>query len=123
MTDYMNGHLTAFACPLPTDPRKAQRVKLMEEAGEAFAAAQTLEKYESLSFTEIAFDCNEHGLKRDDVLLHSQWHQQKKGDLANELADVIQCCVNLAAIHNITSNRLNDALDACRRRNENRGRC
>ena len=29
MSDYMDGHLTAFACGLPTEPRKAQRQAML----------------------------------------------------------------------------------------------
>ena len=34
MTGYLDGRVTAFACGLPTEPRKAQRCKLMEKAAD-----------------------------------------------------------------------------------------
>lgn len=105
MSDYMDGHLTAFACELPTEPRKAQRCKLLEEAAEAFAAAQGMEPYEDVDFDG---DTDLRG-----CMVY---------DLANELADVIQCVVNLAAIHGISPDELDAAMERCRERNRERGR-
>jgi len=105
MTDYIGGRVTAFAGQPVTKPRKAQRYKLLEEAAEAFAAAQGMEPYEDVDFDG---DTDLRG-----CMVY---------DLANELADVIQCVVNLAAIHGISPDELDAAMERCRERNRERGR-
>lgn len=105
MSEYIGGRVTAFAGPPVTEPRKAQRCKLLEEAAEAFAAAQGMEPYEDVDFDG---DTDLRG-----CMVY---------DLANELADVIQCVVNLAAIHGISPDELDAAMERCRERNRERGR-
>lgn len=100
MTDYIGGRVTAFAGPPVTEPRKAQRCKLLEEAAEAFAAAQEVDA------------ARDAGMPAVEVEM----------DLADELADVIQCVVNLAAIHGISPDELDAAMERCRERNRERGR-
>ena len=102
MSVYLEGHLVSFTAPLPDERRKAQRVKLMEEAAEAFEAAHVMEDVE----LEEGYDASYERL-----------------DLADELSDVIQCCVNLADVHGIGPDELMAALDRCRDRNHGRGRC
>lgn len=43
--------------------------------------------------------------------------------LADELADTIQAAVNLAAAHGITPEEMDAAMERCRERNRERGRC
>ena len=95
MTDYLDGKVTAFAGPPVTEPRKAQRCKLLEEAAEAFAAAQEADEHPDVGWERI---------------------------VADELADTIQAAVNLAAIHGISPDELDAALERCRERNRERGR-
>ena len=95
MTDYIGGRVTAFAGPPVTEPRKAQRCKLLEEAAEAFAAAQEADEHPDVGWERI---------------------------VADELADTIQAAVNLAAAHGITAQELDAALTRCRERNRERGR-
>ena len=95
MTDYLDGKVTAFAGPPVTEPRKAQRCKRLEEAAEAFAAAQEADEHPDAGWERI---------------------------VADELADTIQAAVNLAAIHGITAQELDAALERCRERNRERGR-
>lgn len=100
MTDYLDGMVTAFAGPPVTEPRKAQRCKLLEEAAEAFAAAQEVDT------------ARDAGMPAVEVEM----------DLADELADTIQAAVNLAAAHGITAEELDAALTRCRERNREKGR-
>ena len=107
MTDYLDSMVTAFAGPPVTEPRKAQRCKLLEEAAEAFAAAQECDIAE--------------GMAKAWGLCTSQ-PNPAGGALADELADTIQAAVNLAAAHGITAQELDAALERCRERNRERGR-
>ena len=100
MSDYIGGRVTAFAGPPVTEPRKAQRVKLLEEAAEAFAAAQEVDA------------ARDAGMPAVEVEM----------DLEDELADTIQATVNLAAIHGISPDELDAAMERCRERNRERGR-
>lgn len=77
---------------------KAQAVKVLEEAAEAFAAWQAREKLPDW--------------ERD------AWHDLTD-DLADELADVVQAACNLAKGAGCD---LQAAMPRCRRRNEERGR-
>lgn len=108
MAEYLNGKLASFTAPLPDEPKKVQRVKLMEEAGEAFSAAQLYDEAKQAADMSGFFTFQ---------LNHAET------DLLDELADVIQCCVNLAAVYGLTPTELDITLDRCRMRNENRGRC
>ena len=95
MTDYSGGRGTACAGPPVTEPRKAQRCKLLEEAAEAFAAAQEADEHPDAGWERI---------------------------VADELADTIQATVNLAAAHGVTATELDAALERCHERNRERGR-
>ena len=97
MADYIGGRVTAFAGPPVTEPRKAQRVKLLEEAAEAFAAAQEVDA------------ARDAGMPAVEVEM----------DLADELADTITACANLAARYGLD---LQAALDRVERHNRERGR-
>lgn len=62
--------IQSFVGPAVTEPRKAQRCKLLEEAAEAFAAAQFLADNEAEVPSPLA--------------------ENYRADLADELADTIQ---------------------------------
>ena len=95
MSDYTLT-VTTFAGPPVVEPRKAQRCKLLEEAAEAFAAAQEADDH-----PDVGWECV----------------------VADELADTIQAALNLAAIHGITAADMSQAMARCKQRNHERGRC
>lgn len=108
--EYLGGLLAPFDCPPSGDPRKRQRVKLTEEAAEAFAAAQSAADWEDVDPSDMGHDWT-------PVL------DYELVCLADELADVIQAAVNLAAVHGIDDVMLTRALRRCRECNRERGRC
>lgn len=99
-TYYLDRILT-FEGPAVTEPYKVARCKLLEEAAEAFSEAQAIDEIKE-DF-EGKCDCD------------TVW-------LADEVADVIQAACNLARIHGITPQELDEALLRCYERNHERGR-
>jgi hypothetical protein len=83
-------------------PDKAQALKPLEEAAEAFGAWQTLAYWQ-----EEAKDC---------VFAL----QSARCDVLNEIADTIQACCNLA--HAMGCEDLTPYMAACEERNRKRGR-
>lgn len=79
-------------------PDKAQALKVLEEAAEVFSAWQELEKYKD----------------------YPSNHIYEESDLINEIADVIQACVNLISAYGITDFEV--AMTNCEKRNRKRGR-
>lgn len=79
-------------------PDKAQALKVLEEAAEVFAAWQQWENYK------------DHP--------SNIWYEE--AELLDELADVIQACVNLISAYGITDFEL--AMAQCETRNRKRGR-
>lgn len=79
-------------------PDKAQAHKVLEEAAEVFAAWQKWETYKDYPSNYI----------------------HEESDLLDELADVIQACVNLISAFGITNFEL--AMAQCETRNRKRGR-
>ena len=79
-------------------PDKAQALKVLEEAAEVFAAWQEWEKYKDYPSNRI----------------------YEQSDLIDEIADVIQACVNLISAYGITDFEV--AMTNCEKRNRKRGR-
>ena len=92
---------TFLVRPVPevTD-QKAQALKPLEEAAEAFGAWQLLQTAETVSETVT---------------------EDARRMVIEECADVIQAAVNLAAAMGVSD--MTDAMMACYRRNHERGRC
>lgn len=87
--------------PFPViEDSKAQALKPLEEAAEAFGAWQLLQTAETVSET-VAEDARRR--------------------VVEECADVIQAAVNLAAAMGVSD--MTSAMLACYRRNHERGRC
>lgn len=85
--------------PFPNvKPDKAQALKVLEEAAEVFAAWQEWEKYKD----------------------YPSEHIYEESDLMDEIADVIQACVNLISAYGITDFEV--AMTNCEERNRARGR-
>lgn len=85
--------------PFPNvKPDKAQALKVLEEAAEVFSAWQEWEKYEGYPSNRI----------------------YEESDLMDEIADVIQACVNLISAYGITD--FNLPMVNCEMRNRKRGR-
>lgn len=85
--------------PFPNvKPDKAQALKVLEEAAEVFSAWQEWEKYEGYPSNRI----------------------YEESDLMDEVADVIQACVNLISAYGITD--FNLPMVNCEERNRARGR-
>ena len=87
-------------------PDKAQALKPLEEAAEAFAAWQEWDRYHS---AHAVFD----GPKAECA-------KAMKACIVDECCDVIQATCNLLAALGVTD--LTDAMAACERRNQERGR-
>ena len=83
------------------EPDKAQVVKIAEEWGEVYSA------WEKCTDEDLAPDCY-------------HFKGSAHSDLVDECADVIQATCNLLAALGVTD--LTDAMAACERRNEERGR-
>lgn len=79
-------------------PDKAQALKVLEEAAEVFGAWQEWEKYKD----------------------YPSEHIYEESDLMDEIADVIQACVNLISAYGITD--FNLPMVNCEFRNRERGR-
>lgn len=79
-------------------PDKAQALKVLEEAAEVFAAWQQWEKYKD----------------------YPGDHLYEESNLIDEIADVIQACVNLISAYGITDFEV--AMTNCEERNRARGR-
>lgn len=95
-------------CEFEMGTPKEAALKPLEEAAEAFGAWQRTQR------------CGD--LDEDDGLSTAELVSLEAlcmVGLADELADCIQACVNLAARYNID---LQYAMDRCRERNEDRGR-
>ena len=85
---------------------KTQALKPLDEAAEVFASWQAL----CLGCTDDCVSCA-NGTYRGCIYLN---------DLMDECADVIQATCNLLAALGVTD--LSDAMAACEKRNEDRGR-
>lgn len=79
-----------------------QSNKILEEAAEVFAAVQTYENF----------------VIADDVE-----QVEKKWDVLDEMADVIQSVLNLAYKMDFDSFDIEEAMIRCEMRNKQRGRC
>jgi NTP pyrophosphatase (non-canonical NTP hydrolase) len=90
---------------------KEAALKPLEEAAEIFGAYQRLEP-----FTEVPSLCPSYNLGR----LWPKNKEVKQRRLADEIADCIQACVNLAERYNLD---LQAAIERCEERNRARGRC
>lgn len=83
------------------EPDKAHALKPLEEAAEVYSA------WEKCTDEDLAPDCY-------------HFKGSAHSDLVDECADVIQATCNLLAALGVTD--LTDAMAACERRNEERGR-
>lgn len=101
---YFGGRVTAFAAPSINDGKKMQRVKLLEEAAEAFAAAEDYETYRHLDGV-------------DPSVLRTM-----REALVDELADTVQAAANLASAYCVFPDELDQGLTRCHDRNVSRGR-
>ena len=98
--------------PFKMGTEKEAALKPLEEAAETFAAWQNWKPFDSEPVSSSE-------LNRHSVLL---WVKQKKirhKMLADEIADCIQACANLAARYDID---LGAAMERCEERNRDRGR-
>jgi NTP pyrophosphatase (non-canonical NTP hydrolase) len=102
-------NITVHPFRMGTDKEAA--LKPLEEAAEVFGAYQRLEP-----FTEVPSLCPSYNLGR----LWPKNKEVKQRRLADEIADCIQACVNLAGRYDID---LADAMERCEERNRARGRC
>ena len=87
--------------PFEMGTLKESAVKVLEEAAEAFASYQTLER--------------EYARANDD----KPYMPALRTDLADEIADTIQAACNLAARYGLD---LSAAMERCEQRNRDRGR-
>jgi NTP pyrophosphatase (non-canonical NTP hydrolase) len=90
---------------------KEAALKPLEEAAEVFGAYQRLEP-----FTEVPSLCPSYNLGR----LWPKNKEVKQRRLADEIADTIQACVNLAYREGVD---LQAAIERCEKRNRARGWC
>lgn len=90
---------------------KEAAVKVLEEAAEVYAAAQRIRECEERESTTCRLEAYPN-VKQVDCQLYV--------DLADELADCIQICCNLAKRYCIN---LQTAMDRCHEKNHSRGRC
>jgi NTP pyrophosphatase (non-canonical NTP hydrolase) len=94
---------------------KEAALKPLEEAAEVFGAWQ-----------DAAYACDEGFLKngccspQGSVPCTEFGYCRMMDDLADEIADTIQACVNLADRYGLD---LADAMERCEKRNRARGRC
>ena len=93
-------------CFAHVETSKAQALKPLEEAAEVFGAWQEWDRYHS---AHAVFD----GPK-------AEYAKALKACIVNECADVIQATCNLLAALSVDD--LTEAMAACERRNEERGR-
>lgn len=87
--------------PFEMGALKESAVKVLEEAAEAFASYQTLER--------------EYARANDE----KPYMPALRTELADEVADVIQAACNLAARYGLD---LGSAMERCEQRNRDRGR-
>jgi NTP pyrophosphatase (non-canonical NTP hydrolase) len=90
---------------------KEAALKPLEEAAETFGAWQVLEPFISAPALNPSY--NPEQLWPKEV-------ETKKERLADEVADCIQACVNIADRYGLD---LADAMERCEKRNRERGRC
>lgn len=88
---------------------KERALKPLEEAAEVFGAWQLYEEWSGVS--QFGSDVETRKLNMVDAM--------NMANLADEIADCIQACCNLANTYGID---LQDAMDRCRCRNWKRGR-
>ena len=100
---------------------KEAALKPLEEAAEIFGAIQELWATRPNCKKTDCHDCEQNANKW--AFSHPSYGCQDygdwRGDIADEIADCIQACCNLADRYDIN---LQDALDRCYERNHERGR-
>lgn len=106
----MSGAITITVNTFTHGTYKEAALKPLEEAAEAYASWQGLDAM--IDYHDIVESENPHMLKYINL-------DAERCDLADELADCITACANLAARYDLD---LQEAIDRVEQRNRERGR-